>query len=37
MINHQEILDEIFQEIQPTLTNGKVADYIPALAKVLPY
>jgi len=36
MINYQQILDEIFQELQPTLTNGKVADYIPALAKVLP-
>ncbi len=36
MINYQKILDEIFQEIEPTLINGKVADYIPALAKVLP-
>lgn len=36
MINYQEVLDEIFQEIQPTLSKGKVADYIPALAKVLP-
>ncbi len=36
MIDYQTILDEIFQEIQPSLTKGKVADYIPALAKVDP-
>ncbi len=33
-MNYQKILDEIYDEIQPELTNGKVADYIPALAKV---
>lgn len=33
-MNYQQILDEIYDEIQPELTQGKVADYIPALAEV---
>ncbi len=33
-MNYQLILDEISQEIQPLLHEGKVADYIPALADV---
>jgi len=33
-MNYQQILDEIYDEIQPELTRGKVADYIPALAEV---
>jgi len=33
-MNYQKILDEIYDEIQPELTRGKVADYIPALAEV---
>jgi glutaminase len=33
-INYQKVLDEIYEEIQPELTRGKVADYIPALAAV---
>ncbi len=33
-INYQEVLDRIYKEIQPELKRGKVADYIPALAKV---
>jgi len=33
-MNYQKILDEIYDEIQPELSQGKVADYIPALAKV---
>jgi len=36
MINYEQLLKEIYQAIQPELTKGKVADYIPALAKVLP-
>lgn len=32
----QKILEEIHAEIQPLLGEGKVADYIPALAKVDP-
>lgn len=32
----QKILEEIHNEIQPLLGEGKVADYIPALAKVDP-
>jgi len=33
-MNYQNILDEIYEEIQTELTRGKVADYIPALAEV---
>jgi len=33
-MNYQQILDEIYDEIQPELMRGKVADYIPALAEV---
>jgi glutaminase len=33
-MNYQKILDEIYAEIQPELSYGKVADYIPALAEV---
>jgi len=35
-MNLQKILDEIEEEIQPLLGQGKVADYIPALGKVDP-
>lgn len=35
-MDYQAILQEIQQEIQPLLTKGKVADYIPALADVDP-
>lgn len=33
-MNYQKVLDEIYDEIQPELKRGKVADYIPALAQV---
>lgn len=33
-MDYQAILEEIQEEIQPFLSKGKVADYIPALAKV---
>ena len=33
-MNYQQILDDIYTEIQPYLSKGKVADYIPALAEV---
>ena len=33
-MNYQQILDEIYDEIQPELMCGKVADSIPALAEV---
>jgi len=33
-MNYQKVLDEIYDEIQPELLRGKVADYIPALAEV---
>ncbi len=33
-MNYQQILNEIYEEIQPELLRGKVADYIPALAEV---
>jgi len=33
-MNYQKVLDEIYDEIQPELKRGKVADYIPALAEV---
>ncbi len=35
-INYQQILDSIHQEIEPLLTQGKVATYIPELSKVSP-
>ena len=35
-MDYQTILDEIAQEVRPFLTDGKVADYIPALANVDP-
>ncbi len=33
-MNYQSILNEILQEVTPLLDEGKVADYIPALADV---
>lgn len=36
MREFQDILNEIYQEISPHLSKGKVASYIPALAKVDP-
>lgn len=33
-MNYQAILDEIYKEVTPFLGEGKVADYIPALAQV---
>lgn len=33
-MDYQGILDEIFEEIQPFLNQGQVANYIPALQKV---
>ncbi len=33
-MDYQAILDEIYEEIRPELSKGKVADYIPALAQV---
>jgi len=33
-MDFQQILDEIYTEIKPELSRGKVADYIPALAEV---
>ncbi len=35
-MNYQEILEHIYNEIQPFAKEGKQADYIPALAKVDP-
>ena len=35
-MNYQSILNEIAQEITPLLNDGKVADYIPALAEIDP-
>ena len=35
-MNYQNIINEIAQEVQPLLKEGKVADYIPALAEVNP-
>lgn len=35
-MNYQAILEEIEKEIQALFSEGKVADYIPALAKVDP-
>ncbi len=36
MMNYQKILEEIENEIQPQLSEGRVANYIPALAEVDP-
>jgi len=35
-MDYQKILQEIYIEVQPLLKEGKVADYIPALAQVDP-
>jgi glutaminase A len=35
-MNYQQILEDIFHEIQPYAKEGKSADYIPALARVNP-
>lgn len=35
-INYQLILDSIHEEVKPLLSKGKVANYIPELAKVAP-
>jgi glutaminase len=35
-MDYQAVLEEIYQEVQPFLQEGKVASYIPALAKVEP-
>ena len=35
-MDYQAILEEIEKEIQPLFSEGKVADYIPALASVNP-
>ncbi len=35
-MDYKKILDEIYSDIQKHLQNGKVADYIPALAQVEP-
>ena len=35
-MNYQEILEEIAEEVKPLIGQGKVADYIPALANVDP-
>lgn len=32
--DYQRVLNEITQEVKPLLSQGKVADYIPALAEV---
>ncbi|MEE4198003.1 MAG: glutaminase [Bacteroidales bacterium] len=34
MENYQEIIEEIYHEIRPLTHKGRVADYIPALARV---
>jgi len=33
-VNFQAILDEIYEEVKPVISQGKVADYIPKLAAV---
>jgi len=36
LLDYKKIIDEIYQEIMPFLNEGKVADYIPALAQTNP-
>jgi glutaminase len=35
-VDYQKLLEDIYAKVQPLLNEGKVADYIPALAKVDP-
>ncbi len=35
-IDYQKILEEVYEEIKPHIGKGKVADYIPELAKIDP-
>lgn len=35
-MNYKSFLEEIYKEIEPIIGQGKVADYIPALAKINP-
>ena len=35
-VDYNKILEEIYNEVQPLIGTGKVADYIPALAEVNP-
>ncbi|MFA9409381.1 MAG: glutaminase, partial [Candidatus Dadabacteria bacterium] len=35
-LDYQSIINEIAQEVTPFLKDGKVADYIPALANIDP-
>ena len=36
MMSYQDVLNEIYQKVEPYFCDGKVADYIPALAEVNP-
>jgi glutaminase len=36
MVDLQAVLDDIYAELQPRIGEGRVADYIPELAKVDP-
>lgn len=36
-MNYQKVIEEIYKEVKPLLGKGKVADYIPALAKIDPH
>ncbi|WP_420628100.1 glutaminase [Candidatus Leptofilum sp.] len=36
-MNYPQILDEIYEHVQPLLGQGKVADYIPELAHISPH
>jgi glutaminase len=35
-MNYQNIIEEIIKEVRPLIGNGRVADYIPELAKIMP-
>lgn len=35
-MNYSAILEEIYQEVEPLLSQGKIADYIPELAHISP-
>ena len=35
-MNYQSIIDKIHLEIKPLLSQGKIASYIPALARISP-
>ena len=36
-MDYKEVIDNIYNEVKPLFGQGKVADYIPALANINPH